>query len=248
MDSDSSDEKVYDEVVDNQGEAYVLDSNDLDEVIGIKEIAESATTEVQRIELVAEKPYDLNLSMGVDVIAVLGFAITGLIVLLSNRQTVKHSLKLIESHERLSRESAEENVRLTRSEITANNRQAWINAVRNDVADFIATAYAIWDLYRIKNGRKKTLSELSNPEYAMKELFEWSRKYNQAIERAEGLSAKIKLLTNPVEDKTKELIAGIDAAMARIRIGDKPEEHLHQVVLVSQSILKEEWERVKKMK
>ncbi|WP_139790113.1 hypothetical protein [Halomonas sp. BC2] len=248
MEANSSDEKGNDGVADTQVEAHVSDSAEVYDTSGILLIAENSTTEVQRIELVAEKPYDLNLSMGVDVIAFLGFAITALIVLLTNRQTVKYSLKLIESQERLSRKSAEENVHLTRSEITANNRQAWINTLRNDVADFIAAAYAIWDLNRIKSGRRQTLSELGNPEYAMKELFEWSSKYNQAIERAEGLSAKIKLLTNPVEDKTKELVAGLDAAMNRIRDGEKPEEHLHQIVLVSQSILKEEWERVKEMK
>jgi len=206
------------------------------------------TTEVTPFELVIPKPTELSITTSVDWIAFLGFAITAMIVLIANRQTVKHSEKLIESQEALSHSNAKEKIQLTKSELTAINRQSWINTLRDDLASFVGAMNSIWDLNRVKDGRAKVLAELRKPEYAMTELYDWSIKYNGSIQYAEGISAKIKLLINPTENNSKVLCSLLDEAMELVILKKDPKDLNGKIIDISQKILKKEWERVKDLK
>lgn len=223
------------------------DDNSSNELIVKTDNVPDYTTqsETSAIELEVPSFPELSISTSTDWVAVLGFAITALIVLITSRQTVNHSVELISSQEKLSRDSAKENIGLARAELTAKNRQEWINTLRNDLAKFIASTNAVWDLERIKSGRAEVLAGLGNPEYAMKELFEWSISYNKAFQESEGLAAKIKLLLNPNESDSKELSKLLDESLNFVKAKKSPSEIHKQIVALSQNILKKEWERVK---
>jgi len=215
----------------------------------VKDIVKNQNTvEVSPLELVITKPTELTVTTSVDWIAFLGFAITAIIVLFANRQTVKHSAKLIKSQEAISASNAKENIHITKSEITATNRQNWINTLRDDLANFIGAMNSIWDLNRVKTGRAEVLKELKKPEYVMTELYNWSIKSNSFLQNAESLSAKIKLLVNPNEKDSKALCSLLDEAMKAVRSKVDPKDINNEIIKVSQTILKEEWERVKDLK
>ncbi|WP_417362776.1 hypothetical protein [Gallaecimonas pentaromativorans] len=213
----------------------------------ISNIEQFEPAKTKAIELSIPKTTELSISTSIDWIAFLGFAITAVIVIFTSRQTMKQSIEVIKSQEALSRDNAKENISLTKSELTASNRQAWINTLRNDLASFIAASNVIWDLHRVKDGRDQVLAELKKPEYAMGELFEWSIKYNSALQNAEQLSAKIKLLLNPNEDKSKILSNLLDETMQVVKNKKDPTSLAQKIIEVSQSILKKEWERVKNL-
>ena len=185
------------------------------------------------------------IQISTDWVAVLGFVITAIIVLISNRQVVKNATEMVASQEELSRKSARDNLSLTKSELTAVNRQAWINTLREDVASYIASLNSFYDLQRIKSGRSEVLKELKNPDYAMKELYDWSCKYNLALHEAEGLSAKVKLLLNPREGDSIKLIELLNLALSQVKENNSPLVINNKIISITQGILKDEWERVK---
>ncbi|HCE1970464.1 hypothetical protein HJ030_23805 [Vibrio parahaemolyticus] len=199
-------------------------------------------------EIVLEIPTIPDLSLSTDWVAVCSFIITALIVIISNRQTVKQSTELVSSQEKLSRETASENITLTKSELTAVNRQQWINTLREDLAQFISSTNAIWDLHRMKEGRKEVLASLQDPQFVMRELYDWSCTYNTSIKEAEGLSAKIKLLINPKEPNSIKLASLLDRSMKTVKANKSPSNINNQIISLSQVILKLEWERVKDLK
>jgi len=200
-----------------------------------------------QVEISVTKAPELLVSTGTDWVAVLGFAITALIVLLTTRQTIKNSERLIKSQEDVAKESARENREVVRCELTANNRQAWINTLRADLAAYIAAISAIWDLHQIKAGRAQVLREHGSVEGNLKELFEWSLAYHEKIQESERLLAKIKLLINPGEDKSQILMKALEKAFDDVKSNRLPTKACNEVISASQPILKEEWERVKSM-
>ncbi len=201
-----------------------------------------------RVELSVAKTPELFISSGTDWVAFLGFAITALIVLLTTRQTIKNSNKLIKSQEDLSRNGSKENREIVKAEMTARNRQAWINTLRSDLADYIAAISAIWDLYQIKEGRAQVLKDSGTVENNLKERFEWSLAYHRTIQDSERLLAKIKLLLNPTEDESKKLTVILDKVLEAAKSGHPPSEICQEIIKAAQPILKEEWERVKSMR
>ena len=118
--------------------------------------------------------------------------------------------------------------------LRANNRQAWINTLRDVISDFSSTA------------RMVTLSN------------DFADRFPRA-EKLFFLEEKMKLLVNPNEDDHKSLIVEFEKArVSAIRIfaadndkGKKDSAHeelkdaLKNITSKSQTILKREWERVK---
>lgn len=200
------------------------------------------------MEIALTKTPEITISTGTDWVAFLGFAITALIVFATTRQTIKNSEKLIKSQEDLSILNSKETREAVKCELTANNRQAWINTLRSDLADYIATIAAIWDLHQMKEGREEVLRANNNTEHALRELFEWSLAYHKAIQESEKLLAKIKLLTNPSEEKTQKLTEALEVAFITAKTNKHPTDACNNIIRAAQPILKEEWERVKSMK
>lgn len=118
--------------------------------------------------------------------------------------------------------------------LRANNRQAWINTLREVISEFSSTARVV------------SLSK------------EFSDRFSRA-EKLFFLEEKMKLLVNPKEDDHRALIVEFEKArVAAIRMfsadNDKEKKDvaheelksaLRNITDTSQTILKREWERVK---
>lgn len=121
-----------------------------------------------------------------------------------------------------------------RISLRSNNRQAWINSLRDALSEFSSTARVV------------ALSK------------EFEDKYSRA-EKLFFLEEKIKLLLNPKEEDHKNLIASIirsrKSSIAIFAAGDNIDKKqlahdnlkdaLDNVTKSAQPILKREWERVK---
>lgn len=115
-----------------------------------------------------------------------------------------------------------------KSKVLAGNRQAWINDLRSDLAEFIATAYQLRAHFTIME--QKPAGHEFTDMYAKLEL----------------KKAKIALMINPIEKDHMEIVSKTEAI--RELLGEK-EGQAHKLIAelteISQSVLKREWERVK---
>lgn len=175
----------------------------------------------------------------------LAFAITALTIVCTTIVTIKHQKRALDAQISISTEAADRDREKSRLEFIANSRQAWINSLRDEVASFISETSSIWDLFQQKTGRAKTLEEMNAPEYAMSELANWSIAYGSAIARAEKSRAKIRLLLNPSESASKNLMKELDEAYSTAIFKEDPKEKNIKAISALQPILKKEWERVK---
>lgn len=181
----------------------------------------------------------------VDWPTLLAFAVTILTIIVTTAITIKNQRKTLEAQIAISRESAEREREKARVELICNSRQAWINALRDEVSRFISGTCSILDLFQQKEGRKDTLAALENPQFAMSELGNWSIRYGSALAGAEGSRTRIVLLLNPKEPPSAELMGTLDTALKAAKDGRDPSVFNSRVVAALQPILKSEWERIK---
>jgi len=119
------------------------------------------------------------------------------------------------------------------------NRQKWVETLRDLLAELISSLVGVaviraswkgpWD-----QGR----APLADPTLLPK------------LERVVLVQWKIRLLTNPAEADHRELVELIDAALKRLRADQADdaaiESDIERITRLAQSILKREWERVKR--
>jgi hypothetical protein len=115
-------------------------------------------------------------------------------------------------------------------QVLANNRQAWINTLRDEIASFISliyTAYFTVTIFKDKLGDESDI--------------DLGTKITMKV-------AKIKLLINPEEDDHKQLVSLIDKIVPEVlRNKEGALKYVNEIVTLSQSILKREWIKVKKL-
>lgn len=110
------------------------------------------------------------------------------------------------------------------------NRQAWINALRDCMAEYFATANYI----HATDWSEHPLSE-----------------HHEKMARLAFLNSKIRLMLNPDEDDHKALVRALGEfallCSSAPKKKDKPAWHRHHddSMTLTQSILKREWQRVK---
>lgn len=118
------------------------------------------------------------------------------------------------------------------AQVVANNRQAWINSLRDEIAGFIEWA-------------SKAHLFFSSHKDSVDAVFSY-----QLVGEGDRHLAKIQLMINPQEADHKELVncvkefrrlAGSDATTGAFH------DALDQLVATAQPILKREWERVKSL-
>jgi Icc-related predicted phosphoesterase len=126
---------------------------------------------------------------------------------------------------RISRRQLELSRRIASKQIVAPMRQAWINDLRNKVAELSSSA-----------------------------LYYWNTKFDEQTDektrRVWQLQEEIKLMINPGEDDHKALVSAISqllSAMERGTEADVPEfaKARHDTTVISQRIFKTEWDRIK---
>jgi len=105
----------------------------------------------------------------------------------------------------------------------SNNRQAWINSLRDEVTDFLAEAQI-----------DPRMSPLNEPRYA--------DTHPSTLRKLRAHIFKIRLLLNPNEGESTTLVSMLERALAD---GGLTSHNREAIVQHTQSILKTEWERVK---
>ena len=123
--------------------------------------------------------------------------------------------------------------RQSRVTVLSTNRQAWINALR----DLIAEYFSITALIHSGDWSSRTDVE-----------------FDQKLERLALLDAKIRLMLNPTEPDHQQMsnLLGVLRATMGGRAGaardiEKAKAICNELLPLSQSILKCEWERVKRV-
>jgi hypothetical protein len=126
--------------------------------------------------------------------------------------------------------------RHSRVAVLSANRQVWINALRDLISEYIS----ISGLIHAGDWSNRTEIE-----------------FDKKMERLALLSAKIRLMLNPKEEdhqRLSKLLGDLLLTMGgRAAAGDKRDAQkartlVNELVPLSQSILKREWERVKRVK
>lgn len=122
-----------------------------------------------------------------------------------------------------------------KKDILSKNRQEWINTLRNDISSYLSSHELSKLIIQYNKKGKETPPE-----------------YGEEFRKFQLLEYKINLLLNPNEDKSKRLIE----LMIQLNKStdyyskskeDKYEKNKNEIIKITQSILKEEWERVKKL-
>ena len=122
--------------------------------------------------------------------------------------------------------------RQIRASVVSTSRQKWIDSLRDQLAEFIAAAHVM--------GLHRGLNMIETPEF------------NSRLEQLRLIESKVLLLLNPNEADHKVLAATIGALIPQLFAGDElakrkvAKEALPRITQQSQSILKREWERVKR--
>jgi hypothetical protein len=120
------------------------------------------------------------------------------------------------------------------------NRQKWIEALRDLLAELISLLVAALVVKsRLKEKWDKGLGAIAaDPEMLAK------------LERIVLVQWKVRLLINPTEADHQQLYRTIETALERIRSDDArdsdSEEDVETITKLAQAILKREWERVKR--
>ncbi|MDO8926861.1 MAG: hypothetical protein Q7U94_08130 [Sideroxyarcus sp.] len=127
---------------------------------------------------------------------------------------------------------------IAKDQKTSEFRQAWIDGLRDDIADMVSYFYVLSDMVRIK------IREGKNPE----EITAYLCEREEHFCKLEMVYARIRLRVNPNEH------VGLINALAALReyftsqqlLDSKAADTLvNELVNVSQQILKQEWKRVK---
>ena len=122
--------------------------------------------------------------------------------------------------------------RQIRASVVSTSRQKWIDSLRDQLAEFIAAAHVM--------GLHRGLNMIETPEF------------NSRLEQLRLIESKVLLLLNPNEADHKVLAATIGALIPQLFGGDElskrkvAKEALPRITEQSQSILKREWERLKR--
>jgi hypothetical protein len=125
---------------------------------------------------------------------------------------------------------AKTGTRQIRATVISANRQAWINGLREDVAEAISLVQG----YQ----RLKATAAL------IEQMAESDRARAEYRRRAELALTKIRLRVNEDEQDAKDLVGFLQVAVGEMKLDGQMREH---ITAAAQRILKAEWQRVKRL-
>ena len=182
---------------------------------------------IPKLELDIKQPTNLTLiflPLITMMMIIVGFLITRKQLINSDKKTL-HAFN----------ETIKQEKELKQKEILANNRQEWINHLRNELSVFISS------MVNYNNLELQTEHEEIDVNIANKQRFEF---LYQAIES----KAKIHLLLNPSEKNAQNLIKLMGAMVESKYEKEKDLARLIEPLInLSQDILKKEWEKIKEL-
>ena len=112
-------------------------------------------------------------------------------------------------------------------------RQAWINTLRDDIAKFLGQVDSVKKLILIN----KTSKEDEKKETSTAVIL-------GSVEMRE-IKSKIELLIDPAEENHLKLVQLLNKIIVSLRKLESNDENVNDLIKLSQSILKEEWKKVK---
>lgn len=168
----------------------------------------------------------------------IGVLIVALMTLLVNyfltQSQIRTGLKSIKLQNRSAQDIAELEIN---KDVKSTNRMVWANELRNSVSEYIANHEYI-----------KLISQNDSPQKIGTPTNEWK----EGFKKWTALSYKIELLLNPHEEKSRKLKELMTQLNEATDYHSKNKEELYEqyknsILAVTKEILKEEWERVKKL-
>ena len=120
------------------------------------------------------------------------------------------------------------------------NRQKWIEEVRDALAELIALLVAA---VVVRSEWKEKWNKGRGPLTADTAMLE-------KMQRLVFVQCKIRLLLNPIEEDHQRLYRAIETALKHLQLQDTPdsdtEAEVENITRLAQTILKREWQRVKR--
>jgi type II secretory pathway pseudopilin PulG len=171
------------------------------------------------------------------------------VVLITTLYTAYSFRKTIKAQKELADAQEASRIAHSKAEAVARSRQDWINSLRDEVALFIATG----DELAAASGklRDKTPPTPQTPEDVQRSKDLYSQRYSdfaRSLMTAKLHYSRVQLYTNPTEKETDELLGAMNAYI-QASVNCEPTADLGGVVVrVTQTIIKNEWRRVKAMK
>lgn len=211
---------------------------------GSLNLKSDSTTQAQ-VSIASIPEVRVKIDSGTDLVALLGFVITAIIVVATTYFTIRNFKTSTDSQERIASHRDNTELQKAKLEALSKNRQEWINTLRNSVSEYISAATTMWDLHQLRVGLDPHQANLSE-EQVVRNGREWSYKYHLAKTDAIRLKAKIALLSNPKEDDFHDLLGLINELYESAQDGGASLSHtVSNIVILTQKILKSEWTRVK---
>ena len=180
-------------------------------------------------------------------------ALTALIVVGTTVMTIRNLTKTIKLQENLADKNSNTELEKSRREQLARNRQAWINNLRDYVADFIAAVCRVDDFTKTSDTKLKIFQKQSN-DIQIQSMMSMYESTDHWLAQALSLKAKINLHLNPLEQDSIELLALLNSVYQLAESSELENEHgqalgelISNIESKIQTILKTEWERVKRM-
>ena len=159
-------------------------------------------------------------------IPILSLVIAALAVFFGPLITLRMNRKQLEQARRIADDQIELSRRIASKQIIAPMRQAWINSLRDKVAELSGSALQHWN-----TGFDEATGEEQR--------------------RLWHLQEEIKLLINPAERDHEELVDAIDRMLSALQRGVELEAARdfatarQKTILLGQTIFKTEWDRIK---
>jgi hypothetical protein len=196
-------------------------------------------------------PLDIIMPNTIDWVSIGSIALTALVVVGTTIFTLYNLKKTINLQEKFAEDRNRLEQEKSHREMISKNRQEWINSLRHNVSQFVGVIQSLDNHAKKINIKLDCCKELVGNEKVMSEFNVYDI-LDQHASEAWALITRIKLHLNPTEDLSGMLVQSLKdifhIAMAKdfhsdghIVYWDK----LDLIEMLTQKILKTEWERVK---
>lgn len=126
------------------------------------------------------------------------------------------------------------NARISRRQVIAPMRQAWINTLRDEIAEFVS----------VVSIERMHICPSDDDEESFKR--EAHREDRSRYERLKLIAAGVELHINPKEEDHRNLVVKINKIVDAYHDNHDTRDDLQSLVELSQKVLKNEWEVTKK--
>lgn len=171
------------------------------------------------------------------------------VVLITTFYTAYSFRKTMKAQKELADKQEDSRIAHSKAEAIARSRQDWINNLRDAVASLISAgddlASAYKKLYERKPGAPQSHQDVQRSEDLYDQLY---TDFARSLTTAKLHYSRIQLYTNPTEKETNELLVAINEYIHASALGKPTADLGNAVVRVAQTIIKNEWIRVKEMK